>query len=123
MRNSTFFSQDSGQGYNAPQQPPQPPQGYNNPPAQGSSTNAILALIFGILSYIACGIFSAIPAWIIGKNEIAKINAGQSPESNRTMATIGMWLGIVGVILFAIGLIILVILLALGVFAAATSSH
>ena len=126
MQNSTFFSQDSGQGYyNAPQQPPQPPQppqGYNQP-SKGSSTNAILALIFGILSYIACGIFSAIPAWIIGKNEIARINAGQSPESNRTMATIGMWLGIVGVILFVIGLIVLGILLALGVFAAASSTH
>ena len=126
MKNSIFFSQDSGQGfYNAPQQPPppppppQPPYGYNQP-SQGTSTNAILALVFGILSYIACGLFSAIPAWIIGKNEIANISRGESSESNKTMATIGMWLGIVNVILCAIAIIVLLILLILGVFTAST---
>ena len=49
-----------------------------------------------------------------------KINQGQSPESNRTMATVGMWFGIVNVILAAVGLIVFLILLGFGVFAASS---
>lgn len=127
MRNSTYFSQDSGQGfYNVPPQPPPPPPqqppNYNQPKS-GSSSNAIWALVLGILSYVACGIFASIPAWIIGKNEIKKIDAGQAPESNRTMANVGMWLGIVNVILVAVGLIVFLLLLVLGVFASSSLSH
>lgn len=123
MKDIRFYSQDSGQGYyNTPQPPPPPPPGYT-PPQQGTSTNAILALVFGILSYVGCSIISAIPAWIIGKNEIDKINSGQSPESNRTMATIGMWLGIIGVILFAVAIIVFIILIALGFFTTSTIQH
>ena len=77
MRNSTYFSQDSGQGfYNVPPQPqplpPQKPQNYNQPNS-GSSSNAIWALVLGILSYVACGIFASILAWIIEKMNLKKL--------------------------------------------------
>jgi hypothetical protein len=86
----------------------------------GASSNAIIALVLGILSYVTCGIFAAIPAWILGKKELSEIDAGRSPENGRTLAKIGMWLGIVNVILTVLGLIAFMILLALGVFSSMT---
>ena len=106
MRDYSLFRVDSGSG-NFP--PPPPPPSYNVPPPPVSpnpintggsaGSNAIIALVLGILSYIACGLFAAIPAWIMGKKELNEINAGRSPEAGRTFANIGMWLGIVNVIL------------------------
>jgi hypothetical protein len=70
------------------------------------SSAAITSLVLGILSFVLCGLFSAIPAWIMGKNEIARIQAGQSPEAGRTLATVGMWLGIIATVLSIIGLVV-----------------
>lgn len=81
----------------------------------GASSNSIIALVLGILSYISCGLFSAIPAWIIGKKELSEIDAGRSPEAGRTLARIGMWLGIVNVILTIIAMFVLLILFVFGV--------
>ncbi len=121
MRAYSLLRTDSGSG-NYPPPPPPPPPGYNPPPpaspnpvnSGGASSNAIIALVLGILSYIACSIFAAIPAWIIGKREINEINAGRAPEAGRTMATIGMWLGIINVILAILGIIIFIILFFFG---------
>lgn len=142
MRYYSLHSQDSGSGNFPPppppgSTPPPPPQGYNVPPPPppqmpynqgqqtggmqgGASSNAVIALVLGILSYITCGIFAAIPAWIMGKKELSEIDAGRSPENGRTMAKIGMWLGIVNVILSILGLILFMILMALGVFSSMT---
>ncbi|HQY20972.1 MAG TPA: hypothetical protein PLX80_09040 [Ignavibacteria bacterium] len=62
-----------------------------------------------------CGLFAAIPAWIMGKKEINEINAGRSPEAGKTFATIGMWLGIINVILTVLTLIAVVFLFTLGI--------
>ena len=136
MKYYSFHSQDSGSGNFPPPppsgMPPQPPQGYNVPPPPppqmpynqntppggmqgGASSNAIISLVLGILSYISCGIFVAIPAWIIGKKELAEIDAGRSPENGRTMAKIGMWLGIVNVILSIIAVFVMMILFLFGI--------
>lgn len=118
MRSYSLFSTDSGSGNYPP-----PPPSFNPPPplpppnpvnSGGASSNAIIALVLGILSYILCGIFAAIPAWIIGKKEINEINAGRSPEAGKTIATIGMWLGIVNVILSVIAIIFVVFALMVG---------
>lgn len=122
MRDYSLFRTDSGSG-NFP--PPPPPPSFNPPPPPpvspnpvnsggSASSNAIIALVLGILSYIACGLFAAIPAWIIGKKEINEINAGRSPVAGLTLAKIGMWLGIVNVILSILGIIVFAILFALG---------
>lgn len=102
MRRNLVFNQDFG----AP--PPPPPPGFNPPPTGSSmgggsmegsaSTNAIIALIAGILAWFICPFILAIVAWIMGKGEINKINSGQSPAAGLTMAKIGMWLGIVNII-------------------------
>lgn len=102
-------------GFNAPPPPPPPPAGMPSGNAGGSaSTNSIIVLVLGILSWILCGIFAAIPAWIMGKKEIREIDAGRSPMAGRTMAVIGMWLGIVQTILGILVLILVLVLLAFG---------
>jgi hypothetical protein len=121
MKDYSLFRSDSGSG-NFP--PPPPPPSYNPPPPPlspnpvnsggGASSNAIIALVLGILSYIACGIFAAVPAWIMGKKELNEINAGRSPEAGRTLANIGMWLGIVNIILSVLAIIVFGILLIFG---------
>jgi hypothetical protein len=99
--------------FSAPPQPPPPGSGI---PSSGSAgTNAIIALIVGILSiFLACGcsiigIAGGVVAWIMGKKELSAIAAGTSSEAGKTMANIGMWLGIVSVILGAIFFVIGVI--------------
>ncbi|MEB2329364.1 MAG: DUF4190 domain-containing protein [Ignavibacteriaceae bacterium] len=94
--------------------PPSPPS-YNTGNTGGSaSSNSIIALVLGILSWIMCGILAAIPAWIIGKKEVNAIDEGRSPAAGRTMAVIGMWLGIIQTIVGIIAIIALAILFALG---------
>jgi len=112
MKDYSLFRVDSGSG-NFPPPPPPPPPSFNAPPPPpppsssgqpnsggSASSNAIITLVLGILSYIGCSIFTAIPAWIMGKKELNEINAGRSPEEGRTLANIGMWLGIIHVIIF-----------------------
>jgi hypothetical protein len=116
MKNHKLFNQESTGGSYPPPSPPPPPP---TPPSStgtsaGASSNAIIALVLGILSWIGCGILAAIPAWIVGKKEINAINAGQSPDAGKTMATIGMWLGIINVILSILAIIVFGILFALG---------
>jgi hypothetical protein len=116
MNNNILFSQDGGyqppppppppSGYTPP--PPPPPPGYGGSqytPQDKSSAAAIWALILGIASWVACGIFAAIPAWIIGKKELNAIAEGRSAQSGKTMAQIGMWLGIIQVIIGALAII------------------
>lgn len=123
--------------YNPP--PPPPPPSYNPPPpppppmgntqygtGQGgsASSNAVLSLVLGIAAWvIGCTILTAIPAWILGKKEINAINEGRAPEAGRTMATIGMWLGIVHCILAVLGLLVFILLFALGLMGAIVGKH
>jgi hypothetical protein len=115
MRQRIIYNQDFG----AP--PPPPPPGMSTPPppppisggtTSGSAgTNAIIALVAGILSWIVCPFILGIVAWIMGKGEINKINRGESAEAGRTMAKIGMWLGIVNIIICVlVGLLYLLII-------------
>lgn len=109
-------------GYTPPPPPP-PPASYipppPPPPAYGiqqekTSPGAIWALVLGIASWVLCGILASVPAWIVGKIELNKINAGYSSQSGKSLATIGMWLGIVQVIISIIAVIGFFILMSLG---------
>jgi hypothetical protein len=116
MRQYQLFQQDFG----AP--PPPPPAGGAPPPpppvgmqSEKSSTRAVWSLILGIAAWVlGCGIFTGIPAWIMGKKELNDIEAGLAPPSGKTLAQIGMWLGIINVIFSILILIVVIILLALG---------
>ena len=125
MNNNILYSQDGNTGGFQPPPPPPPPSGYMPPPPppppsyggqqynqpDKASSSAIWALVLGIASWFLCGIIAAIPAWIIGKKELNAINAGQSSQAGKGMAQVGMWLGIVQVILGVLAIIGLLVYL------------
>lgn len=122
MKSYSFYRTDSGSGNFPP--PPPPPPSFNPPPPPvspntgtggGAGSNAVIALVLGILSFIGCVIIAAIPAWILGKKELNEINAGRSSEAGRTMAKVGMWLGIINIVLSVIALFIFIILFMFGI--------
>ncbi len=148
MIRSRLYRQDSNSGNFPPPPPPPPSSGYNPvppppppPPPFGTtntgntgmpgsqmegsaSSNAILALVLGIAAWvIGCSILTAIPAWIIGKKELRMINEGRSPHAGKTMATIGMWLGIINVIIAVLAGIGIIIALALGLLSSANLNN
>lgn len=100
-------------------QTPSPPTGQpvsgGAAPASSNSTKSVVALILGILSLTCCGFLSGIPAIIIGRSELKQIEEKKIPESNRTMAKVGMILGIVGSVLSCLGTLVYVALIALGI--------
>ena len=125
MEQYKVFHQELG----APPPPPQPGFGGTPPPpppgvqSDKASSRAIWALILGIAAWVlGCGILAGIPAWIMGKKEIREIDEGRAPMAGRTMANIGMWLGIINVVLSILGVSVLVILLALGILSSSLNS-
>lgn len=127
MNNNILFSQDGGF---QPPPPPPPPSGFTPPPPppppsysggtqytpqDKASASAIWALVLGIAAWVACGILSAIPAWIIGKKELNAIAAGQSSTAGKGMAQVGMWLGIVQVILGIIAIFVILVIVVIGI--------
>lgn len=101
--------------YNAP--PPPPPPGYGQQPGYGygpppqDHPKAQLALIFGILGVVCCGVFS-IPAFIIGNNAVKEIDASGGMIGGRGMANAGKILGIIGMVFLALGLVYILGVLA-----------
>jgi hypothetical protein len=49
----------------------------------------VLILILGILSFVLCGIFTAIPAWIMGNHDLKEMNAGAMDPSGRGLTNAG----------------------------------
>lgn len=88
--------------------PPPPPNPWQAPPPAygqpgvpvGSATNqkATWALILGILGPFCCGIFTAIPALILGIVARKEIDASGGSQTGRGMAIAGIILGIVGIV-------------------------
>jgi len=116
MKDKIFYSQDSGSF--TPPPPPPPPtspsgSGYSN--QDKASSAAIWALVLGIAAWVLCGLFAAVPAWIVGKKELNAIANGTSSPAGKTMAQIGMCLGIIQTILSILALILVLILLVAGI--------
>lgn len=86
-------------GYGAPRQ--------DHPKAQ-------TAMILGVLSLVCCGIFTGIPAYIMGNNALKEIHYSGGALGGEGMAKAGKILGIISIVLFVFGLIVWGILLATG---------
>jgi len=71
------------------------------PPASSASpsSQAIVALVLGILGLVSCQLLAPV-AWYLGRQERLAIREGRAPASGQTFATIGYALGIAGTILF-----------------------
>jgi hypothetical protein len=69
----------------------------------------VLILVLGILG-IFC-LITAIAAWIMGKGDLAAMDAGQMDPSGRGLTSAGKILGMIFTILAIVGLVLQVILI------------
>lgn len=93
--------------YLFPNQEVPPADSYQQPRPMtggGPSSKATTALVLGILGLICCGLLG-IPAIIIGKQEMASIDQGLAPVEGRGLAQAGFILGIVSLVLWAVGML------------------
>lgn len=97
--------------------PPPPPQyGAPQPPYGGMPApdhpRATLVLILGILSIPCCGLFTGIPAIIMGRSALSEIDANPSQFGGRGKVNAGYICGIIGTALSVIGIIINILVYA-----------
>jgi len=85
--------------------------------AYEEKSEAVVALILGILGFVVCQLTSPF-AWQIGQRELDAIDAGRRDPKDRGLATAGKILGIVGTALLVLAILGLVLFLVLGVAAA-----
>ena len=89
-----------------PAAPPPAPGGYEPYP---QNSLGVWSLVLGIVSLVMCGLFTGIPAIIVGNKAKAAVRAGQA--NNEGLATGGVITGWIGTILSVLGLVIWVIAL------------
>ena len=65
-----------------------------------------MILVLGILSLVGCGIFTGIPAWIMGNGDLKQIRAGQMDPEGEQLTNIGRILGMISCILTGVVLLI-----------------
>ncbi len=94
------------------QQPTSPPQQtFGTSAPESASTQAIIALVLGIVG-LFCNPFG-IAAWIIGQKERNAIKRGESPEAGMGLATAGWILGIIDTVLLILSILAGMIILVL----------
>jgi uncharacterized membrane protein YjgN (DUF898 family) len=76
------------------------------------------ALVLGILSIVACGLVTGIPAIVMGRRATREIRADRARFSGEAMAQAGFWTGIAGTALSGLALV-----LVAGVFAFGGAVH
>jgi hypothetical protein len=81
-----------------------------------------LILVLGILSLVLCGFFTGIPAWIMGKGDLAKIQAGHMDPEGVGPTKAGMICGMICCIISAVLIGLIILLMILGVSLAALNS-
>jgi Domain of unknown function (DUF4190) len=82
--------------------PPPPPTG--PPVSSAASTQAITALVLGILGVLCCHPLAPV-AWYLGLNEARAIRAGRAPVAGEGFAMAGKILGIIGTVILVLGLL------------------
>ena len=103
--------------YGTPPPPPPPAYGYGSGPSPYGGPppdhkQATLILVFGILSIICCGIFLGIPAIVLGRKALNEIDASGGAIGGRGKVKAGYICGIVGCVLWVIGVVLRVTVLA-----------
>ena len=70
--------------------------------------------MLGILSLVGCTFFTGIPAWIMGKGDLAKMKGDQMDSDGKVFTKAGMICGMISCILSIITIVGLGLLMALG---------
>jgi len=83
---------------------------YGAPPA--NHKRAVLILVLGILSIPCCGLFTGIPAIIMGRRALGEIDGSGGTVGGRSLVLAGYICGIVGTALSVLFLIVRLILAA-----------
>ena len=73
-----------------------------------------LMLVFGILGLVGCTPLG-IAAWIMGNGDLKQMDFGTMDPSGRSMTNGGRICGMIATILTALGLLVVIALLALGI--------
>lgn len=95
-------------------EPPPPPQ-YGAPQPQYGGVppkhpRAVLILVLGILSIPCCGLFTGIPAIILGRNALSEIDAAPGQYDGRGQVNAGYICGIIGTVLSVLGILVNILL-------------
>lgn len=69
------------------------------------SSQAITALVVGILGFVMCCFVLSPIAWYLGSQEIRAIREGRAPASGEVLAKVAVILGIVGTLALLAGLV------------------
>lgn len=96
--------------YGAPHPGGQPPYGaYGYPQPRRTPGTAVWALVLGIASIVCCGLFTGIPAIIVGRSAMKEIDRSGGTKDGRGLAQAGFITGIVGTVLGVLAVIAIVI--------------
>ncbi len=101
------------------QMPPPPTE--HDPGHFMAPHRGVLILVFGILSWVVCVIFGIV-AWIMGNSDLRAMQEGRMDPTGEGLTKAGKIVGMISVILSVVGLLIaILVLLLMGIFAAASS--
>ena len=84
------------------------------PVAPPASSKATTSLVLGIVSIVMCGLFLGVPAMIVSRQAKQEIAASQGRLGGEGMATAGFVTGLIGTIWSVLGVILVVVLIAVG---------
>ena len=82
-----------------------------------------LILALGILSFVLCGILTAIPAWIMGHSDMKEMDAGSMDPAGRGLTQAGKILGMIHCILWLLVIVVGGGILILGLVSGGVSRH
>ena len=83
--------------------------------------HGVLILVFGILSWLVCFIFGIV-AWVMANSDLRAMQEGRMDPTGEGLTKAGKIVGMISVILSIVGIFIaIVVLLLMGIFAAASS--
>jgi len=82
-----------------------------------------LILALGILSLVGCGIFTGLPAWLMGNGDMRAMDSGAMDPEGRSLTQAGKICGMITTILSLLAIVVFVILMALGVLAGVANSQ
>jgi uncharacterized membrane protein YjgN (DUF898 family) len=71
---------------------------------QSSSTQAVTALVLGILGVVCCGLLAPI-AWYLGNQEQKAIREGRSSAAGEGLAKAAVILGVIGTVLLVLSVV------------------
>ena len=87
-----------------------PPTTHGTAPGGLEPHRGTLILVLGILSLVLCSFFTGIPAWIMGKGDLAKIKDGMMVPEGEGPTKAGM----ICCIICALGIGLIILLMTLG---------